>query len=135
MVDISHKLAVVTGASGGIGLEFCKALAEKGADLLMISIDDEPLKKASEIISLTYGVKTYPLTIDLCSDEATERILAFVDNFNLDPRILINNAGIFSFAPVCSIPDRKIEAFIDLHIRAATRLSVAFARQIGRAHV
>ena len=50
MKSLKGKLAVVTGASGGIGLEFCKTLAERGASLLMISIDDAPLHDAAEAI-------------------------------------------------------------------------------------
>lgn len=128
MKTLKGKLAVVTGASGGIGLEFCKTLAEKGASLLMISIDDDPLHEAAAIIREVYGVPTYPMTLDLCDPSATDRIWGYLGNLNLDPYILINNAGIFSFAPVTDIPDRKIEAFIDLHVRAATMLSVMFAR-------
>ncbi len=131
MIDVRNKLAVVTGASGGIGLEFCKTLAELGSDLLMISIEDEPLKQAAEIIRQTYGIKTYPLTLDLCADDAVDRIRSFIENFKLSPYILINNAGIFSFAPVASIPEKKIDMFIDLHVRAATKLSITFAREFA----
>ena len=131
MIHVRNRLAVVTGASGGIGLEFCKTLAELGANLLMVSNEDEPLKQAAEIIRQTYGVNTYPLTLDLCADDAADRIRAFIENFRLDPYILINNAGIFSFSPVASLPEHKIDTFIDLHVRAATKLSVTFAREFA----
>lgn len=128
MKSLKGKLAVVTGASGGIGLEFCKTLAERGASLLMISIDDAPLHDAAEAIRDAYGVPTYPMTLDLCRLDAMERIWGYMANLNIDPDILINNAGIFSFAPAIDIPERKINAFIDLHVRAATMLSIEFAR-------
>lgn len=121
-------IAVVTGASGGIGLEFCKALAERNYDLVMISIDDEPLQAAAAIIADAYGVRTFPLTLDLCKSDAPDLIFAFMENFRLEPDILVNNAGIFSFAPVTEIPERKVSAFIDLHVTATTMLSLRFAR-------
>ncbi len=127
MKNLKGKLAVVTGASGGIGLEFCKTLAARGASLLMISIDDGPLHDAAAIIRDVYGVPTYPMTLDLCDPSAPDRLWSYLGNLNLDPYILINNAGIFSFAPVTDIPERKVDAFIDLHVRAATMLSVRFA--------
>lgn len=126
-VSIANKLAVITGASGGIGLEFCKALARRGADLLMISIDDEPLHIAAENIRKEYGVKTYPLVLNLCDADATDRIMAYMENFKLTPYILLNNAGIFNFRPLTDTPPQRINTFIDLHIRAATDLSIRFA--------
>lgn len=128
MKDIKGKLAIVTGASGGIGLEFCKSLASRGANLLMISIDDGPLREAAAKIEHDYGVKAHTLLLNLCEPEACELIFSYLENFNLDPYLLINNAGIFSFAPVIDIPDRKIDTFIDLHISATTKLSIRFAR-------
>lgn len=121
-------IAVVTGASGGIGLEFCKSLAERGYDLVMISIDDEPLHAAALAVSDAYAVRTFPLTLDLCKDDAVDRIFSYLENFNLQPEILINNAGIFSFAPAIDIPERKVRAFLDLHVKATTDLSLRFAK-------
>ncbi|MDE6558624.1 MAG: SDR family NAD(P)-dependent oxidoreductase [Muribaculaceae bacterium] len=121
-------VAVVTGASGGIGLEFCKALAARNYDIVMISIDDEPLHVAAVALAESYGVRTYPMTLNLCMEDAADRIFAYLENFNLAPDVLVNNAGIFSFAPVCDIPEGKVEAFIDLHVRATTVLSLRFAR-------
>ncbi|MDE6811684.1 MAG: SDR family NAD(P)-dependent oxidoreductase, partial [Muribaculaceae bacterium] len=67
-------VAVVTGASGGIGLEFCKALAERNFDIVMISIDDEPLHVAATALAESYGVRTYPMTLNLFREDAPDRI-------------------------------------------------------------
>ena len=128
MKDISGKLAVVTGADGGIGINFCRELARRGANLLMISINDAPLLQAARKIADEFHIEAYPLTLNLCDDDAPQRIFAFMENFNLTPYILINNAGIFSFAPCIDIPEKKIETFIDLHMRATTLLTLSFAR-------
>lgn len=129
MKNLNGKLAVVTGASGGIGLEFCKTLAERGASLLMISIDDAPLHEAAAGIRDVYGVPAYAMTLDLCLPDAAARVWDYIGRLNLSPYILINNAGIFSFSEVLDIPERKVLAFIDLHVRATTMLSLEFARR------
>jgi putative short-chain dehydrogenase len=52
---------------------------------------------------------------------------AFCSLERINPDILVNNAGIFSFATVDETPERKLECFIDLHVRAVTMLSRWFA--------
>lgn len=124
--------AVVTGASGGIGLEFARALAERGYDLVMVAIEDELLLTRAAEIGEQYGVRAWPLTLDLCSPDASRMVEAFVDTRSLDPCVLINNAGIFAFSPVEEMTERRIDAFIDLHVRAVTHLSRLFARRFAR---
>ena len=124
---IEGKWAVVTGASGGIGLEFCKDLASRGCNLLMVAIEDELLEKKAEEIKERYKVKTVPLTLDLTQQESVVRILAAMESRAIVPYILINNAGIFTFSPVVEHTDKKTDRFIDLHVRAVTQL----CREIG----
>lgn len=120
--DIKGCWAVVTGASGGIGLEFCKDLASRGCNLLMIAIEDDLLKQRSEEIREGFGVETLPLTIDLTDPQAVMRIMSYLETRGIHPYILINNAGIFTFSPVLEHGSGKINRFIDLHIRATTQL-------------
>lgn len=125
--DIRGKLAVVTGASSGIGLCFCRELAARGCNLLMISNQQPELETCAAEISASSGVNTYPLFADLTSADSAQMILDYLDSHNLQPDYLINNAGIFSFLPVIDTPERKIDCFIDLHVAAVTSLSRAFA--------
>lgn len=128
MENLKGKLAIVTGADGGIGMEFCRALARRGATLLMVSVTSDPLIAAAGAIHREYDTDAYPLTLDLCRKDAPDVIQAWLESHNLEAHILINNAGIFSFAEVCTIPEKKVDCFIDLHVRAATALSIRFAQ-------
>ena len=125
--DIKGKWALVTGASGGIGFEFCRDLAARGCNIVMAAIEDELLVEKARVLREKYSVDTLPLTIDLTEKEATERILGFMETRGIEPYILVNNAGIFTFSPIVEHPVRKIDRFIDLHIRATTLL----CREIG----
>lgn len=125
--DIRGKWAIVTGASGGIGLEFCRDLASRGCNIVMAAIEDEVLIEKAARIKEEYSVETLPLSIDLTDREAVARILAFMETRKIEPYILINNAGIFSFAPITEHSGKKIERFIDLHVGATTQL----CREIG----
>ena len=123
---LEGKWGVVTGASGGIGLEFCKVLASEGCNLLMVAIEDKLLEDAAQSIKTEYGVNAMPLTLDLTKKEATVRILALLESRGIDPYILINNAGIFTFSPVVEHSEAKTDRFVDLHVRAVTDLCREF---------
>lgn len=125
--SLQGKWAVVTGASGGIGLEFCRVLASMGCNLMMIAIEDKLLEEAAFGIVEEFGVETKHLTLDLTRKEAPVRILAALDSADINPYILINNAGIFTFSPVVETSEAKTDRFVDLHVRATTQLCREFA--------
>lgn len=126
--DTKGKLAVVTGASSGIGLCFSRELARRGCNLVMIS-NQECLNKCAEEVAKEFGVKTYSFFCDLTAPDCDTQILSFLDSEGIKADYLINNAGIFSFAPVTETSLGKINCFIDLHVRSVTLLSRSFAQR------
>lgn len=126
-----ERWAVVTGACSGIGLEFCRRLGEDGYNIVMVSNRQKELIEASEAVADRYGVQTEPITLDLTRPDACEHLTDAIDIRGLRPEVLVNNAGIFSFNYLTETPAGKINAFIDLHMRAVTHLSVEFARRFA----
>lgn len=125
--------ALVTGAAGGIGLEFAKVLAPLCSDLILLDLNEERLENARKEILTTQSNSEEPeslrihlLKIDLTSDSFVNLIDTFCLEGSLDPDVLINNAGIFSFKPIDETDTGKLETFIDLHVRAVTLLSQWF---------
>lgn len=128
--DIKGYTALVTGGAGGIGLEFAKVLAGKGADLILLDLSEQRLTEAKKFIEeITPGVNIYLLRLDLTTEHCIAEIERFCEENSLSPEILINNAGIFSFVPVHDTTERRLETFIDLHIRATTLLSQWFVKK------
>lgn len=128
------RLALVTGASSGIGLCFARELAAHGCNLILASNEKERLETVAGELAAAHGITALPLYVDLTAPNAVESICEFIDSKRLDPDILINNAGIFSFLPLTETPERKIDSFIDLHVRAVTALSREFARRMAGRH-
>ena len=131
--DLSDRLAMVTGAAGGIGLEFAKILASRGASVILIDISNERLFSAKEFLEKQYqktpSQKFIPLQLDLTEANFIDKIEDFCTKSSLQPDILINNAGIFSFAPIIETSPKKTETFIDLHVRAVSLLSQWFVNK------
>lgn len=127
--DLKGKWAVVTGADGGIGIEFCRALARRGCSLVMVSVTVDPLHHAAIRIADEFGVNAIPLTLNLTDPAAVSMLAEFLSTKGVEVDYVINNAGIFSFRELVDTPDAKINCFIDLHVRATTMLSLHFARR------
>lgn len=130
--DLNGHMAVVTGASSGIGLCFCHTLAARGCNLVMVSNQQPELEECAKNITSLYGETPITLFCDLTDADASAKISEWLDKRNLDPDILVNNAGIFSFLPVIETTERKLQCFIDLHIRAVTMLSRDFAKRFEK---
>lgn len=125
--DLSSSLAIVTGATGGIGFQFALELAHRGCGLLLVDIDEKRLYAAADTITAQTDVMVLVLQLDLTAPNVAEVLEDYCNSWGIDPDILINNAGIFSFRPVIDTPEKKIDTFIDLHVRAVTQLSSWFA--------
>lgn len=121
------KLAVVTGAASGIGRCFCQELARSGCALVMI--DRAPMD--ATVASLPAEVPVFTFGQDLTAEDAVERITGMLDRQDLNPDLLVNNAGIFDFAAVSALPPHRIDLYIDLHVRSVTQLSRMMAARMA----
>lgn len=135
-----RRIAIVTGADGGIGMEYCRALARRGYSLVMLSVTESPLHEASERISSEWGVVTWPVTMDLTLANAPELLVGWLDTTGLmdDVEVLVNNAGIFSFDYLTSTPPQRIDAFVDLHVRSVAHMCRLFGERFalkGRGYI
>lgn len=124
---LSGKWAVVTGASSGIGLEFCRQLAAAGCNLVTVSNQPVELAKWADILSDGFGVKVLPVDLDLSGSDAVPTIVSRLNEWGIVPALLINDAGIFDFKSVNNLSGKRIDLYVDLHVRAVTHLT----RKIG----
>lgn len=125
--------AIVTGGSGGIGLEFARQLAARGYDLVLVSNQGPELEVAKrELEASREGIVISTLCIDLASDGAAGEVKKFVHSLGGAPvEVLVNNAGIFDFKMMTDMSSRRVSLYIDLHIRAVTELSLLYASEMA----
>jgi len=91
---MSKKYALVTGASEGIGYEFCKVFASKGYNLILVARNAEKLQIVAEALTLGYQIECKALPCDLAEANAAQSIFTQVQSLNLEVEILVNNAGL-----------------------------------------
>ena len=91
--DTPRPVALVTGASSGIGREFAMLLAEKGHDLVIVARREDRLVALKREVSSRFGVRAMVISEDLSHAAAARRIFDIVRASNLDIDVLINNAG------------------------------------------
>src|SRR6266850_696588 len=127
MSDLSKKgVALVTGASSGIGAVYADRLAKRGYDLILVARNGARLKSLSARLSSETGRSTKVLPTDLSNRAELAKVEATLRN---DPSIsmLVNNAGLGSFAPLLNADVNKMDEIIALNITALTRLTYAAA--------
>jgi short-subunit dehydrogenase len=122
----SKGTALITGASRGIGAVYADRLAKRGYDLILVARSEAPLKALSERLTRETGRSVTPLPADLNDKADLAKVEATLRG---DPsiRMLVNNAGIASVAPLLSADVEKMDEVIALNVTALTRLTYAAA--------
>ena len=87
------NVALVTGASSGIGAELARYHASKGGDVVLVARRREALDGLKAELESAHGVKAKVIVADLAEPDAAERIFAATEEAGIQIDILINNAG------------------------------------------
>ncbi|MFO1014063.1 MAG: SDR family oxidoreductase [Caulobacteraceae bacterium] len=90
---MTRRLALVTGASAGIGAALARLYASHGYDVALIARRADRLEALAEDISLRYGVETLTIAADLSERDTPDEILARVTAEGRQVDALVNNAG------------------------------------------
>jgi uncharacterized protein len=111
--------AIVTGASGGFGLEFSKFLAADKIDLVMIARSGDKLEALAADIRAQHGVNVETIALDLSLQDAASRVFERVP----DCDILINNAGFANNGAFDRLDETEIRGEIVLDVLTLTELT------------
>lgn len=125
MSNSSKKgVALVTGASSGIGAIYADRLAKRGYDLILVARNEARLKSLSARLTSETGRSVTVLPADLGNKTELAKVEAMLRD---DPSItmLVNNAGTASVAPLLNANVEKMEEMIALNVTALTRLTYA----------
>jgi 3-oxoacyl-[acyl-carrier protein] reductase len=122
-MHLSGKVAVISGASIGIGLAIANALADEGVNIVMAARQQDRLEDEARRVAAVHGVKTLPVTCDVATVAGTQALIAATEDAFGGADILINNAGSGSNETIMEAPDEKWQHYWELHVMAAVRLA------------
>lgn len=126
-----ERLAVITGASGGIGYAFAKLLAKQGARLVLVSRDVRQLEAVKqELAPLTDYIQV--IGADLSTTEACDKLIQQLERLPYPVEVLINNAGAGASGYTVDQPWSRLNDLCQLNMVSLTHLSHWAASQMKK---
>ncbi len=120
------KVALITGASTGIGKEFARIHAEKGGDLVIVARNNEKLEELKSELETKYSAEVIVIAKDLSLPEAPKEIYDAVKAAGIEVEYLINNAGFGGHGKFYERDWNDDLTMINLNIIALTALTRFF---------
>ena len=114
--DLKGQVAVVTGASAGLGLQMAKAFANQGANLVLLARRQNLLEENARAISQEYGVDVLPIVCDITVTEQVQNAVKKTMEHFGRVDILLNNAGTGAVGPAEEITDEQLKHEIDIDL-------------------
>lgn len=114
--------ALVTGASAGIGEEFCRQLAAQGYALVLVARRADRLQTLGEELRRRHGTEYVALPTDLADPQAPAQLVADLHARGIEPEFLVNNAGYGVPGRLCAVDWATHQAFLQVMVNAVCEL-------------
>lgn len=131
-----RQTALVTGASGGIGLELARALAREGFDLVLVARRKDELEKLAKSLEKEHGVRARAIAKDLTKPDCAEGLFRELSDTLID--VLVNNAGVGAYGKFHEIQRERDLQQVQLNVTALVELTKLFLEpmvQRGRGRI
>jgi short-subunit dehydrogenase len=136
--SFAGKRALITGASGGLGVEFADLLAAQKVNLVLVARRQESMEKLAADLRRKNGVDVLVEAIDLASPGAAGRLKSSLDARSVAIDMLLNNAGYGLHGDFLETPVARTVDMIQLNITSLTELTYLFGREMaarGSGHI
>jgi 2-dehydro-3-deoxy-D-gluconate 5-dehydrogenase len=126
---LDGKVAIVTGASRGIGKAMAQALAEAGADVVVAARSEKPLRELAEELE-AMGQRALAFPLDIAKEDDLKRLVETVVREFGRIDILVNNAGINYRCPAENFPIEEYDRVLNVNLRSVFILCQLAGRQM-----
>jgi uncharacterized protein len=127
-----NPIALITGASAGIGAAFARLLAERGHECVLAARRADRLTILADAIAAAGHKRPHIIALDLGQRDTLARLPGELTARGLEPAIVVNNAGFGLRGPAADLDRAEQLAMIDLNVRALTALSLMFVDSLRR---
>jgi short-subunit dehydrogenase len=136
-MSTTRPLALITGASSGIGEALVHCFASAGYDIALVARSAGKLRELANTVKTQYGVQALVMAADLSEPGAAGLLAATLAGRNRAPDVLVNCAGVLEQQVFAAMPTQSHQSIIDLNISALTAMLAHFlppmvARGSGR---
>jgi hypothetical protein len=126
------KIALITGASSGIGKELARIHASKNGDLILVARRSEELEILKKELEEKHAIKVWIFVKDLTSKNAAKEVYEFTKSNQLEVDYLFNNAGFGGHGFFVDRPIAKDLEMIDLNVSSLVELSHLFLQDMKK---
>lgn len=127
--DLTGQVAIVTGASTGLGVQMAEALASQGCNIVCLARRKEMVDANAAMIAEKYGVKAIGVACDVTDTARVDAAVAEVMEKMGRIDILINNAGTGAVAPAEDITDEQFANEMNIDLFGSFKMARAVAKQ------
>jgi short-subunit dehydrogenase len=124
--NAKRRVALITGASGGIGADLADIFARHGHDLALIARSRARLESLADEIAASGNPRPLVLAFDLSEEGAVNQIAAALEAADASPEILVNNAGFGLVGEALELDQGEQLAIVDLNVRVAMEMTLRF---------
>jgi uncharacterized protein len=117
------KIALITGASSGIGYDLCPLFAADKYDLLIVARNKSKLEEIALRLTKRYQTKVIPIAMDLSIEDSADLLYAEIKKRSLEIEVLVNNAGFGLLGEFAGANYRRLNEMMSLNIVTLTKLT------------
>ncbi len=127
---MARPWALVTGASDGIGVEFCKVLAARGYSLVLVARREQKLQEVAAALTAAHGVACQVVPCDLAQPQAAQELHRKTGALGIAVDFLVNNAGLLHNGYFDESDLGRQEALLAVNVSALTSLAHLFVQDM-----
>jgi short-subunit dehydrogenase len=123
---LAGRHALVTGASSGLGVDFARELARRGAGLTLVARREDRLRTLARELADAHGADAHVVALDLNEADAPDRLLADTQARGRSVDVLVNNAGFGLYGPFSKLDWERERAMLELDMIVPLHLTKLF---------